>query len=124
VEVDSSKDEMKLRSKIDELQLRIQVLLEENMRLKSTNEIFNSTTLPNLREQLSRKEVKGVEHLTDMLTIMQKNFITKAEIAEQFQQLEKLICQPAVGYSNEQMIEVLKSKDIAIQKLQTQLNKY
>lgn len=59
-----------------------------------------------------------------MLTQMQKNFVTKTEIVDRFLQLEKMICNATVVYSNEQMVEILKSKDIVIQKLQTQLNKY
>ena len=50
---------MKLRAKIDELQERIQQLLEENTRQKADNDLLANINT-SLKEQLSRKEVRGL----------------------------------------------------------------
>ena len=52
-------EEMKLRAKIDELQERIQQLLDENTRQKADNDLLISTN-SSLKEQLNRKEARGI----------------------------------------------------------------
>lgn len=57
--VDSSHLEIKLRNKVEELQKRIQELLDENSKEKMANQLLSSTTT-GLKEQLNRREMQAM----------------------------------------------------------------
>lgn len=77
--VDSSHHEMKLRSKVEELQKQIQELLDENEKKRAANQLLSST-IAGLKEQLNRRELQAMENMSTALGELQRTVPSREEV--------------------------------------------
>jgi hypothetical protein len=67
-----------------------------------------SSTTAGLKEQLSRRELQAMEHMSNALGELQRTVVGREEVEGHFQHLERLLNGATMVYSNEQMAEVIK----------------
>lgn len=77
--VDSTHQQMKLRSKVEELQKRIQELLDENEKERAANQMLSSTAT-GLKEQLNRRELQAMENMSTALGELQRTVAGREEV--------------------------------------------